>query len=149
MSYISVNGVGSSYSCGDIASSTSGSTVPVIAVVSGTTYTALSWTLDATSNSNGKGMYAYVYKFAIDGDATTVVSQVSIQFLVNGGAVYTTEVLVGTTLPNTNPHNFTITFPFLHDLAITDIVTITITPTISAGTLPTIPTSNTNIYKIA
>jgi hypothetical protein len=149
MSYISVNGVGSSYSCADIPSSTSGSTIPVGAVVSGTTYTALSWSLDATNNSNGKGMYAYVYKFAIEGDATTEITQVSIQFLVNGGAVYTTEVLVATILPDANPHNFTIAFPFLHDLAITDIVTITLTATISAGTLPSIPTSNTNIYKIA
>jgi len=149
MSYISASGVSSYYSSQDIPSISTGSTIPVGAIVSGTTYTALSWTLGLNGGSNGRGTYAYVYKFAVDGDNTTSVSQVSIQFLVNGGAIYTTEVLVATILPNANPHNFTIPFIFNHDLAITDIVTITLTATITAGTLPTITTSNTNIYKIA
>lgn len=148
MSYISVSGVSSAYSSQDIANISNGSTIPAIAIVSTTTYTALSWTLDTTSGSNGKGTYAYVYKFAVDGDNTTAFQEVVVQFLINGIPTYTNEVLVGATLPDAVAHNFTIPFIYTHDLAITDVVTITLTATF-AGTAPTIPTSNTNIYKIA
>jgi hypothetical protein len=149
MSYISVSGVSSYFSSQDTPNAVNGSNIPVGAVVSGTTYTALSWTLGSDGGSNGRGTYAYVYKFALDGDNTTAFQEVIVNFVVNGGVVYSNEVLVGATLPDANPHSFTIPFIFNHDLAITDIITITITPTISAGTLPTIPVSNTNIYKIA
>ena len=149
MSYISVSGVSSAYSSQDTFGSSQGSTIPVGAVVSGTTYTALNWTLGSDGGSNGRGTYAYMYKFAVEGDATTAFDEVIVNFVVNGTIAYSTEVLVATLLPDANPHNFTIPFIFLHDLAITDIVTITLTATISAGTLPTIPVSSTNIYKIA
>lgn len=149
MSYISVSGLGSAYSGNIRPNVVTGSTIPVGAIVSGTTYTALSWTLNSNGGSNGRGTYSYVYKFAIDGDNTTDIDEVVVQFLVNGGAVYTSEFLVGTTLPNANPHNFTIPFIYAHDLAIADVVTITIRAVISAGTLPSIPVSSTNIYKIA
>jgi hypothetical protein len=147
MSYISVSGVSSVYSSQDIPSQSVGSTIPAGAIVSTTTYTALSWTLGSDGGSNGRGTYSYVYKFAVDGDNTTAFQEVIVNYLVNGNLVYSNEVLVGATLPDAVPHNFTIPFIYTHDTAITDLITITLTATF-AGTAPVITTSNTNIYKI-
>lgn len=144
MSYISVNGVSSAYSGSEILSNSNGSTVPAIAVVSATTYTALSWTIDELNGSNGQGLYCFGYKFSFDGDATTAFDKVVVSILANAVAIYTTEVLVATTLPDTAVHSFYI--PFINSFDSADIVTITITPTF-AGTAP-ILTSSTNIYKI-
>jgi hypothetical protein len=146
MSYISVNGLGSAISNTDLANITDGSTLPAIAVVSGTTYTALEWTLNSTNLTNGKGLYCFNVKIGIDGDATTAFEEVIVNYSVNGTLVYSTELLVGATLPDAVPHNFLVPFIFAHDTAGADIIDIEITPTF-AGTAPVI-TSNTNIYRI-
>jgi hypothetical protein len=147
MSYISVNGVGSAYSSSAKADITTGSTVPAGAIVSGTTYTALSWTVGSDGGSNGLGTYAYVYKIAVDGDNTTAFQEVIVNFLINGGLFYSNEILVGATLPDAVPHSFSIPFIYTHNLTIADVITITVTATF-AGTAPVITSSSTNIYKI-
>jgi len=146
MSYISVNGQGSALSNTDLANISTGSTLPVGAVVSTTTYTALEWTLNNTNLTNGKGLYCFNVKISIDGDNTTAFQEVIVNYKVNTTLVYSTELLVGATLPDALAHNFIVPFIYAHDVAITDVVEIEITPTF-AGTAPVI-TSNTNIYRI-
>ena len=146
MSYISVNGLGSAISNTDLANRTDGETLPVGAVASGITYTALEWELNNTNLTNGKGLYCFNVKISIDGDNTTAFQEVIVSYSVNGTLVYSTELLVGATLPDGNAHNFLVPFIYAHDVAITDVVEIEITPTF-AGTAPVI-TSNTNIYRI-
>jgi hypothetical protein len=146
MSYISVNGVGSAISSTDLADVSTGETLPAGVVTSGTTYKLLVWTLNSTNFTNGKGLYCFAVKIAVDGDATTAFDQIVVSYSVNGGLIYSTEILVGATLPDAVPHDFYIPFIFSHDTTGVDLVEIELTATF-AGTAPVI-SSNTNIYKI-
>jgi hypothetical protein len=146
MSYISVNGVGSAISSTDLADISDGETLPGGAITSGTTYKLLEWTLNSGSLTNGKGLYCFAVKLAVDGDATTAFQEVIVNYIVNNTQIYSTEILVGATLPDAVAHSFYIPFIYSHDGTLTDVVEIELTATF-AGTAPTV-ISNTNIYKI-
>ena len=148
MSYISVSGQKSSSSSNNVPFSTKGNTIPVGALVSGTTYKFLSWDLNANSGVNGAGTYIFALNFEVDGDATTAFSQVILDFYINEAQLWNTEVFVKTTLPNANPHSIYI--PFIYQHSQEDInVEIDLTATF-AGTAPTIPVGfGTTIYKIS
>jgi hypothetical protein len=152
MSYSSCSGVGSAYSSNYQFGVSNGSDIPdpPTALVSGTQYTALTFpSQNNTTGSNGLGTYIIAFTFDIQGDNTTAFSQVYLQFLVNGGRLWDTEVLVGTTLPDANAHSFYTPFIWLNNDATPPItISVTLNATFD-GTAPTITSHYATIYKIA
>jgi hypothetical protein len=154
MSYISVNGAGSAYSNQQQQFISNGSTIPVApaTVVSGTEYTALTWTLqDGNVGNNGRGAYILNFTFDVVGDNTTAFTSILVQLNIGGALLWDSDVLIGTTLPDSNPYSFYIPFTYMFDENIgilTPTLSFILKPTFT-GTAPTIPSAYASIYKIA
>jgi hypothetical protein len=141
MSYLSCNGVGS-YTSGTATDLlTTGATIPVGAITSGTEYNLFEWDIDSSNGNNGIGTYFFSVNFDVTGTATTVFTQLSVNF----NDIWINNVLVRTTLPNTNDQTFSMAFPYVASGATNVIIKITGAFT---GPAPTISNYYTSVYKV-